>query len=82
MGTELTTLRLSDERKQLLDEATEIVSDGPDDDPPRYEVIDAAHTCLSIIRRMWRWLEASWSQRQSSSSTPMRSRFTTELMRQ
>lgn len=46
MGTERRTLRLSDERKRLLDEATEIVSDGPDDDPPRSDVIDAALTHL------------------------------------
>lgn len=42
MGTDRTTLRLSDERKRLLDQATAIVTDGPTDDPPRSDVIDAA----------------------------------------
>lgn len=42
MGTKRTTLRLSDERKRLLDRATAIVADGPNDDPPRSDVIDAA----------------------------------------
>jgi len=41
-----TTLRLSDERKRLLDQAAEIVADGPADDPPRSDVIDAALTHL------------------------------------
>lgn len=41
MGTERTTLQLSDERKRLIDEATVIVSDGPDDDPPRSDVIES-----------------------------------------
>ncbi|MFB6235487.1 MAG: hypothetical protein ABEH81_14045 [Halopenitus sp.] len=42
MGTDRTTLRLSDERKRLLDQATAIVADGPNDDSPRSDVIDAA----------------------------------------
>lgn len=42
MGTDRTTLRLSDERKRLLDQATRIVAAGPNDDPPRSDVIDAA----------------------------------------
>lgn len=42
MGTDRTTLRLSDERKRLLDQAAAIVADGPNDDPPRSDVIDAA----------------------------------------
>lgn len=46
MGTDRTTLRLSDERKRLLDQAGEIVAAGPDDDPPRSDVIDAALTHL------------------------------------
>ena len=44
--TDRTTLRLSDERKRLLDQASEIVSAGPADDPPRSDVIDAALTHL------------------------------------
>lgn len=40
--TERTTLRLSDERKRLLDQASAIVASGPGDDPPRSDVIDAA----------------------------------------
>lgn len=42
MVTDRTTLRLSDERKQLLDQASAIVAHGPNDDPPRSDVIDAA----------------------------------------
>jgi hypothetical protein len=41
-----TTLRLSDERKHLLDRAGEIVASDPTDDPPRSDVIDAALTHL------------------------------------
>lgn len=44
--TDRTTLRLSDERKRLLDQASEIVANGPSDDPPRSDVIDAALTHL------------------------------------
>lgn len=46
MGTDRTTLRLSDERKRPLDQAGEIVAAGPDDDPPRSDVIDATLTHL------------------------------------
>lgn len=43
-----TSLKLSDERVQLLEEAAEIVADPTDDtdDPPRSDVIDAALTHL------------------------------------
>jgi hypothetical protein len=41
-----TTLRLSDERKRLLDRAGEIVASDAADDPPRSDVIDAALTHL------------------------------------
>ena len=41
-----TTLRLSDERKRLLNKAGEIVASDPADDPPRSDVIDAALTHL------------------------------------
>jgi hypothetical protein len=44
--TDRTTLRLSDERKRLLDQASSIVASGPGDDPPRSDVIDAALTHL------------------------------------
>jgi hypothetical protein len=44
--TDRTTLRLSDERKRLLDQAGQIVADGPHDDPPRSDIIDAALTHL------------------------------------
>ncbi len=44
--TDRTTLRLSDERLRLLEQASEIVADGPTDDPPRSDVIDAALTHL------------------------------------
>jgi hypothetical protein len=44
--TDRTTLRLSDERKRLLDQASAIVASGPGDDPPRSDVIDAALTHL------------------------------------
>lgn len=46
MGTERTTLRVSDERKRLLDQAAGIVAAGDADDPPRSDVIDAALTHL------------------------------------
>jgi hypothetical protein len=46
MATDRTTIRLSDERKRLLDQAGEIVASGPHDDPPRSDVIDAALTHL------------------------------------
>ncbi len=36
-STKRTTLRLSDERKQLLEEASEIVADSPEDEPPMSE---------------------------------------------
>jgi len=46
MRTDRTTLRLSDERKRLLDQASDIVAAEPADDPPRSDVIDAALTHL------------------------------------
>lgn len=46
MSTDRTTLRLSDERKRLLERASDVVADGPDDEPPRSDVIDAALTHL------------------------------------
>lgn len=46
MTTNRTTLRLSDERKRLLDQAEEIVASDPTDDPPMSDVIDAALTHL------------------------------------
>nr|WP_232833877.1 hypothetical protein [Saliphagus sp. LR7] len=46
MPTKRTTLRLSDERQQLLEEASEIIAGGPEDDPPIADVIDAALTHL------------------------------------
>jgi len=46
MPTDRTTLRLSDERKRLLDQATEVVASDPSDDPPMSDVIDAALTHL------------------------------------
>jgi Arc/MetJ-type ribon-helix-helix transcriptional regulator len=45
-STKRTTLRLTDERKRLLERANDIVADGPHDDPPNSEVIDAALTHL------------------------------------
>lgn len=45
-STKRTTIRLSDERQRLLDQAKEIVADGPSDDPPNSDVIDAALTHL------------------------------------
>ena len=46
MGADRTTIRLSDERKQLLERAEEIVAASPNDDPPMSDVIDAALTHL------------------------------------
>lgn len=45
-STKRTTIRLSDERQRLLDQAKGIVADGPNDDPPTSDVIDAALTHL------------------------------------
>jgi len=44
--TDRTALRLSDERKRLLDQAGEIVAADSSDDPPMSDVIDAALTHL------------------------------------
>jgi len=49
--TERTTLRLSDERRRLLEQAGEIVASDHADDPPRSDVIDAALTHLVQSRR-------------------------------
>lgn len=46
MTTNRTTLRLNDERKLLLDQAKEIMTSDPSDDPPMSDVIDAALTHL------------------------------------
>lgn len=46
MSTQRTSLKLTDERKRLFDQASEIVANGADDDPPRSDVIDAALTHL------------------------------------
>lgn len=46
MTTQRTSLKLTDERKRLFDQASEIVANGADDDPPRSDVIDAALTHL------------------------------------
>ncbi|WP_158056017.1 DUF7386 family protein [Halorussus halophilus] len=46
MTTKRTTLRLSDERKRLIEQAEQIVASGPHDEPPTSEVIDAALTHL------------------------------------
>ena len=45
-STKRTTIRLSDERQRLLDQAKEIIADGQYDDPPNSDVIDAALTHL------------------------------------
>lgn len=46
MATDRTSLKLTDDRKRLFEQAAEIVADGPNDDPPRSDVIDAALTHL------------------------------------
>jgi hypothetical protein len=46
MTTDRTSLKLTDERKRLFDQAEEIVAANPSDDPPRSDVIDAALTHL------------------------------------
>lgn len=46
MATDRTSLKLTDERKQLFDQAEEIVAADGHDDPPRSDVIDAALTYL------------------------------------
>jgi hypothetical protein len=44
--TKRTSLKLTDERKRLFEQASEIVADGDLDEPPRSDVIDAALTHL------------------------------------
>jgi len=44
--TKRTSLKLTDERQRKLDGASEIVADGPHDDPPMSVVIDATLTNL------------------------------------
>ncbi|WP_369684158.1 hypothetical protein [Haloarchaeobius sp. FL176] len=46
MTSDRTTLRLSDERKRLLDQASQIVAADASDEPPMSDVIDAALTHL------------------------------------
>lgn len=46
MATDRTSLKLTDERKRLFDQASEIVARDDADDPPRSDVIDAALTHL------------------------------------
>lgn len=46
MTTDRTSLKLTDERKRLFDQASEIVASDDQDDPPRSDVIDAALTHL------------------------------------
>lgn len=45
-STKRTTIRLTDERQRLLDQAKGIVAAGEHDDPPNSVVIDAALTHL------------------------------------
>ena len=45
-STKRTTIRLSDERQMLLEEAQRIVASGSNDEPPMADVIDAALTHL------------------------------------
>ncbi|WP_425433346.1 DUF7386 family protein [Haloarcula salinisoli] len=45
-STKRTTIRLTDERQRLLEQASAIVAAGPTDDPPNSDVIDAALTHL------------------------------------
>jgi len=46
-----TTIRLTDERERLLEQAKSIVAAGPTDDPPNSDVIDAALTHLIESRQ-------------------------------
>jgi hypothetical protein len=50
-STKRTTIRLTDERQQLLEQAKSIVAAGPTDDPPNSDVIDAALTHLIESRK-------------------------------
>jgi len=45
-STKRTTIRMTDERQRLLEQAKDIVAAGPSDDPPNSDVIDAALTHL------------------------------------
>lgn len=40
--TRRTSLKITDDRERQLDRASEIVADGPHDDPPMSDVLDAA----------------------------------------
>lgn len=44
--TKRTTIRLTDERRRLLEQGKDIIAAGPSDDPPNSDVIDAALTHL------------------------------------
>jgi len=44
--TRRTSLKITDERERFLEEASEIVAGGPDDDPAMSDVLDAALTHL------------------------------------
>ena len=44
MATKRITIRLSDERVRLLEQASQIVARGTQDNPPTSDVIDAALT--------------------------------------
>ncbi|WP_394354534.1 DUF7386 family protein [Halobellus ruber] len=46
MVTERTGLKLTDERKRLFDQPSDVVAANASDDPPRSDVIDAALTHL------------------------------------
>lgn len=55
--TDRTTIRLSDDRKRLLEQAEEIIASSPTDEPPMSDVIDAAlthliesHECMDELR--------------------------------
>lgn len=45
-STKRTTIRLTDERQRLLEQAKEVIAAGQYDDPPNSDVIDAALTHL------------------------------------
>ena len=66
--TKRTTIRLSDERQLLINQAKEIVAAGPTDDPPTSDVIDAALTHLIESEENLRKHEQIFLRLQSNSS--------------
>ena len=62
-STKRTTIRLSDERQLLIERAKVIVAEGPADDPPTSDVLDAALTHLIESEEIQRRYSVDWLNR-------------------